>query len=363
MKVLTWFALPLAVFAFTACTDQPTAPDPELTALFAKGGKPGKPDKPGGGEDPTPPAPAIAFVAVASSNDGGGTDMDLMVMDADGGNPTVLLHSDTDDFWFPAWCSDVNKAPGEQPGLVYERRRMIGQVADLWGVEVLVDENGLSAGRDEVLIEGAAFAECSPSANTIAYTKMDNWEDENPQGIWLYYMDLGTESPLVPDPLPLDDEFDAIWSAWNQAGTAIAYQYCHEDPEVGYTCSLRYRPVDDFLGENETIVREDFWFSALDWSRTEESFAVKAGFIRIVEAREDAPEPRVLENSGFGDSPAFPPATGANAAQAVELIFMNRRGKSGSGKRKIVLYDLLTDSERTLYERKGYHLYEPDWKR
>ena len=42
---------------------------------------------------------------------------------------------------------------------------------------------------------------------------------------------------------------------------------------------------------------------------------------------------------------------------------MNRRGKSGSGKRKIVLYDLDTNSETTLYQRKGYHLHEPDWKR
>ncbi len=362
MRFILFFALPGLFLFLVGCGDQPTAPDSEFAALFAKGGKPGKPPKPdpGGGN---PPNPAIAFVAVASSNDGGGTNMDLMVMDADGGNPTVLLHSDSHDIWFPAWCSDVNKDPGAQPGLVYERRALVGQQADLWGVEVIVSETGVSAGRDEKLFSGAAFAECSPTANTIAYTKMTNWEDENPEGVFLYNMQAGTEVVLIPDPIPEDDEFDAIWSAWNPDGTAIAYQYCDDDPVGGYTCSLRYRPIDDFFGENETVVREDFWFSALDWSRDGSKFAVKAGFIRIVDAVEDAPEPRVLENSGFGDSPAFPPATGPNASEPVELIFMNRRGKSGSGKRRIALYNLFTDSQSVLYERKGYHLHEPDWKR
>ena len=102
MRSFLFLALAGLVLFLMGCGDQPTAPDSEFAALFAKGGKPGKPPKPdpGGG---TPPEPAIAFVAVASSNDGGGTAQDLMVMDADGGNPTVLLHSDSYDFWFPAW--------------------------------------------------------------------------------------------------------------------------------------------------------------------------------------------------------------------------------------------------------------------
>ena len=46
-----------------------------------------------------------------------------------------------------------------------------------------------------------------------------------------------------------------------------------------------------------------------------------------------------------------------------QLAFMNRRGRSGSGKRKIVVFNLDTDVEAVIVERKGFHLYEPDWLR
>jgi len=41
---------------------------------------------------------------------------------------------------------------------------------------------------------------------------------------------------------------------------------------------------------------------------------------------------------------------------------MNRRGTQGSGPRKIVRYDLSTDTETVIVQRKGYDLFEPDWR-
>ena len=55
-------------------------------------------------------------------------------------------------------------------------------------------------------------------------------------------------------------------------------------------------------------------------------------------------------------SPTWSPSSGN------ELAFMNRRGTQGSGPRKIVRYDLSTDTETVIVQRKGYHLFEPDWR-
>jgi hypothetical protein len=46
-----------------------------------------------------------------------------------------------------------------------------------------------------------------------------------------------------------------------------------------------------------------------------------------------------------------------------EVVYMNRNGRSGAGKRKIVKRNLSTQVETVIVERTGYHLYEPDWRR
>jgi hypothetical protein len=50
-------------------------------------------------------------------------------------------------------------------------------------------------------------------------------------------------------------------------------------------------------------------------------------------------------------------------ANESELVFMNRNGRSGAGKRKIVKRNLETNAETVIVERNGFHLYEPDWQR
>jgi len=45
------------------------------------------------------------------------------------------------------------------------------------------------------------------------------------------------------------------------------------------------------------------------------------------------------------------------------LAFVNRNGRSGAGKRKIVKRNLMMNAETVIVERNGFHLYEPDWRR
>ena len=67
--------------------------------------------------------------------------------------------------------------------------------------------------------------------------------------------------------------------------------------------------------------------------------------------------PVPLPDTTWTESPTWMPNNEA------ELVFMNRNGPSGAGKRRIVRRDLTTQQEMVIVERKGYHLYEPDWRR
>jgi Tol biopolymer transport system component len=89
MRKCALFTLPLLFLFLTGCADQATAPDVDLTASFAKGGKPSKP----GGDPPAPPNPAIAY------SDGG-----LWVADEDGSNKTLIFDPDLGGWNVqPAW--------------------------------------------------------------------------------------------------------------------------------------------------------------------------------------------------------------------------------------------------------------------
>ncbi len=64
MRLLAVLTLPLLFLSLTGCTDQPTVPDMDLTASYARGGggKPEKPPKPG--DDPGDP---LAFISIETS--------------------------------------------------------------------------------------------------------------------------------------------------------------------------------------------------------------------------------------------------------------------------------------------------------
>ena len=79
MRRLTYFTLPVLLVLLTGCADQATAPDMDVNASFAKGGKkhPKPPPNPSG----DPANPVISFLGGSLRNPA------LQVMDADGGEP------------------------------------------------------------------------------------------------------------------------------------------------------------------------------------------------------------------------------------------------------------------------------------
>ena len=68
-----------------------------------------------------------------------------------------------------------------------------------------------------------------------------------------------------------------------------------------------------------------------------------------------------LPETTWAWSPTWPTSSDASPSSD-ELAFMNRRGTQGSGKRRVVLYDLAMDTETVIVERKPFHLFEPDWR-
>jgi len=93
MRPIALFTLPLLLlFLVTGCADQATAPELDVTASFAKGGK-GKPDKPKPGDDPGDP---LKFISIETSINPLAGAFSCAVEDAD------------DDGVGPVYCWGVN---------------------------------------------------------------------------------------------------------------------------------------------------------------------------------------------------------------------------------------------------------------
>jgi hypothetical protein len=108
---------------------------------------------------------------------------------------------------------------------------------------------------------------------------------------------------------------------------------------------------------SETDVGLGIYGWALDWSRSGNFIAYKSGSAMRVLDVNGVNLVQTVGNSQWTESPTWGPQS------ENELVFMNRHGKSGSGKRRIVSRDLATNDETILYARKGFHLIYPDWRR
>jgi len=305
-----------------------------LTDLGEAAGK----GKPGGGT--TNVNPVIVYVAVSSS----GPYNELAVANADGSNQTALLSSDQVGYFFPAWSPDFNLSePGFQGSVVFEQ--WSGSVAApfivLKIIDVTVTSSGLEIGTLQELVRNASAPAWSRQGDKIAYVS----HQEGEKGIHIFDLTTGTDTLLIP---ALDTQ-DAGWPAWKPNGTQLAYTWYDENQGVQ---EVRIR--DLVYGDDFPLV-SDIGASALDWSPSGTYIAFPGvGAMRIVNATNGDME--TLPDTTWAQSPTWTPDEN-------RLAFMNRNGRSGAGKRKIVVRDLTTQVETVIVERNGFHLYEPDWRR
>ncbi len=310
---------------------------------------PGKGGGKGGGGGP-PPDPAIAFAAGFSHSN------DLMVINADGSNPTVLLTSEIDVFLSPAWSPDLDpQTEGFQGSLVYERSNL-GRFApgvklfSLWLIDVVVTDSGVVQGEnDRLLLDDAFLAAWSPRGDLIAYVG----EYPQPQSIFVIDPTGGEPTLVVQDPTPDGSYLTVGWPAWSPDGTQLAYRYDGTivikdvvDPVTG-----------NLLVDGEESVVAIGGGRDLDWSRSGRFLADKPsrqGLLRIIDLW-DPPEEVLLPETDWEESPTWPPFWDT------ELVFI--KVGAGAGKRMIVKRDLDTGEETLLYKRKSFHLWEPDWRR
>ncbi len=315
-----------------------------------------------------PPAegPAIAFVSVTSS---GNFSNELMVMNADGSQPVSLLQDDVDGYFYPSFSPLVETTSGFSGRIAYELWvEAAGQDADLKVVDFKIDPGGSVSTTVQTLVSaaegGAGMAAWSPDGKWLVFLK----NVHIPDGIWV--VDYRGEVPgpvtqLIADPFPGDEYQDAAWPTWSPDGQRLAFTWC--EPLGPDDCENRIRIVDlDFsapgggpvvVAESEVDVGQGVFGWALDWSRAGNYLAFKSGSAMRTLDVNGVNVIRSLPVTTYSDSPTWP------AQGESHLVYMNRRGKSGSGKRRIVSYDLITEAETVLYERKGNHLYEPDWRR
>lgn len=309
--------------------------------------------------------PAIALVALTGS---GSFENELMVMDADGGNPTMILYDDIDRIHYPSFSPSVQTTSGFTGRISYETRNDITGTADaeLRVVDFTIAENG-SVTTDVTVIEASAdgggwMSAWSPDGNWLAFVK----NVETPEGI--YVVDYSSGAPgaitqLLADPAPGDGSDDVGWPTWGPDGTQLAFTWC--EPLGGGDCDSRIRVVDlDFssgtpaiVTGTETDVGLGVYGWALDWSRSGNFIAYKSGSAMRVLDVNGVNLVQSVGNTQWTESPTWGPTSES------ELVFMNRHGKAGTGKRRIVSRDLATNTETILYERKGFHLHSPDWRR
>ena len=309
-----------------------------------------------------PPDPVIAYVAVSSS----GPYNELAVANADGSNQTMLLSSDEVGYFFPAWSPDLDPdTPGYEGNVVFEQ--WSGPIdtpnIDLWLIDISISQSGVTTGTAELLVENATAAAWSPNGNRnlLAYVSHDS--DSSKRGIRIHDLSSGADTLLIADPTPEDNTQNVNWPAWNPLGTRLAYSLNDGISEE----QVRVREVIDengaliSNGNDNLIVSDAYGARGLDWSRGVDPddgrfLAFKAaGAMQIVDVA--TRQMRSLPESTWTESPTWMPTDEG------ELVFMNRNGRSGAGKRKIVKRNLFTNAETVIVERNGFHLYEPDWRR
>ena len=198
------------------------------------------------------------------------------------------------------------------------------------------------------------MAAWSPKGQWLVYVK----NVQQPEGIWV--MDYSGEAP--GEATELIAEPSAAWPTWSPDGQRLAFTWCK--PLIDDSCEDRIRIVNLNVSGTPTVVAgsevdvgQGVYGWALDWSRSGNYLAFKSGSAMRTLDVNGVNVIRNLPVTTYSDSPTWP------AQGEAELIYMNRRGKAGSGKRRIVSFDLATGIETVLYQRKGKHLYEPDWRR
>jgi Tol biopolymer transport system component len=295
------------------------------------------------------------YVAVSSS----GPYNELAVANADGSSQTPLLSSDQVGYFFPAWSPDLDSnQAGFQGSVVFEEwsGSVTEPIISLKLISVIVSSSGVTAGIPELLVQNASAPAWSPQGDKIAYVS----HQDGQKGIHIIDPISKSDVLLIPGPTPEDNTSDVNWPAWNPDGTRLAYTWVDETQVE----QIRIREVLDETGQL-VLNGHDFPLPlgspifgprALDWSRFGGFIAFKAsGAMQLVNAATG--EMETLPDTTWAESPTWMPTSES------ELVFMNRNGRSGAGKRKIVVRNLTTQAETVIVERNGFHLYEPDWQR